>query len=576
MATLTSNASCNPSTISVKGKNTTTGTISWSTPSIPSGAIINSCTLTGKSSSFTTGNKGATLEINGTSVSSNSSFTIDLGTNTSTTSVNVSFAGGHNQTNTSVTLSNLVYTVDYTVPVYYTVKFVDWDGTVLSEQSILEGNSATAPSNPTREGYKFVGWNTSYTNVKSDLTITAQYEVLLYYTVKFVDWDGTVLSEQTVLEGTDAILPSDPVREGHRFLGWDKSHTNVLSNLTITAQYKEIIPSLFPAFTSEGWTLYAEAICTKMEDDSYGFTTESTAGWIGYYIQVPDSWHGNAIKINVESITDNASLVVQRADNYEEICVINSSNKEGIAEIVAGVQYTIFLRTNYLQSGEVLVTGVEASYAYELAHADSVELSVNTLEMLSGKTSTIKCTVTPSNVAYNLVWSVDNSSIVSFGYNGLYCNLLALNVGDCTLTVTDTVSGLSASCAITVLENTGANANVFPPFNAPNSWYLDLSCTLLDMQAYDCSFNAPTTWCGMSISIPNSWYGNTIELKCESISDNAGLYIQEADTWVELGILNSTNKTIQIEFPKKGTYSDIKPVWAILISTSSLPVFRAR
>ena len=239
MASLTSNASCSPSTISVSGKKTSTGTISWSTPSIPNGATINSCTLTGKASSFTTGNKGATLTINGTSVSSGSSFTINFGTNTSTTSVTASFAGGHNQTNTSVTLSNLVYTVDYTAAaVTYTVTFVDWDGTVLKTQTVTSGNSATAPSNPSRTGYEFTGWDKTFSNVTGNLTVTAQY-IILKCTVTFVDWDESVIKTQSVSYGGAAIAPGSPSREGYDFIGWDKDFTNVINDLIVTAQYSE-------------------------------------------------------------------------------------------------------------------------------------------------------------------------------------------------------------------------------------------------------------------------------------------------------------------------------------------------
>lgn len=240
MATITSSASCSPSSISVSGTSTSTGTISWSKPTVPSGATINSCTLTGKTSSFTTGGKGATLTINGTNVSSNSSFTINLGTNNSTTSVTASFKGGHKQTNTSVTLSNLVYTVDYTVNAvtYYTVTFVDYDGTVLKTETVAGGNSATAPSNPSRTGYQFTGWDKSFTNINSDLTVTAQYSILTF-TVTFKDWDGSTIKTQTVNYGGDALAPTGMSREGYTFKGWDKTFNNVTSNLTINAIYEE-------------------------------------------------------------------------------------------------------------------------------------------------------------------------------------------------------------------------------------------------------------------------------------------------------------------------------------------------
>ena len=58
---------------------------------------------------------------------------------------------------------------------YYTVTFKDWDGTVLKTETVANGSSATPPSTPVRDGYKFTGWSTSYTHVTSNLVVTAQY-----------------------------------------------------------------------------------------------------------------------------------------------------------------------------------------------------------------------------------------------------------------------------------------------------------------------------------------------------------------------------------------------------------------
>lgn len=58
----------------------------------------------------------------------------------------------------------------------YTVRFRDWDGTILKQQTVQEGTAATPPSNPVREGYTFTGWlPTTYTDVLEDLDIYAQY-----------------------------------------------------------------------------------------------------------------------------------------------------------------------------------------------------------------------------------------------------------------------------------------------------------------------------------------------------------------------------------------------------------------
>ena len=128
-----------------------------------------------------------------------------------------------------------------------TVTFVDWDNTVLSTQTIPYGGSATKPSNPSRSGYTFTGWSGSYTNVTDDVTITATYTKnsttpsvpATKYTVKFVDYDGTVLKEVDVYSGYSASPPDTPTRYGYTFDGWSGSYTGVTSDRTITATYSK-------------------------------------------------------------------------------------------------------------------------------------------------------------------------------------------------------------------------------------------------------------------------------------------------------------------------------------------------
>ena len=239
MSIITSNASCNPSSISVTGKKNGSGTISWSLPTVPTSGTINSCKLTGTCTISDSSGKPATVKVNGTSVSSGVAFTINLGTGNTTTSVAVTATGPHKNTKSTITFSNLVYTVDYETNVTYTVTFKDWDGTVLNTQTVKEGSGATAPNNPTRDGYDFTGWDVSFSNITSNLTVTAQYSIKTYI-VTFKDHDGTTLKTQTVTHGNAAIAPSDPTRDGYDFTGWDKSFNNIISNLTVTAQYTQI------------------------------------------------------------------------------------------------------------------------------------------------------------------------------------------------------------------------------------------------------------------------------------------------------------------------------------------------
>lgn len=60
-------------------------------------------------------------------------------------------------------------------PATYTVTFRDWDGTILKIQTVVSGGSATAPPAPTRDGYIFIGWDKSFSVVMTDLTVNAMY-----------------------------------------------------------------------------------------------------------------------------------------------------------------------------------------------------------------------------------------------------------------------------------------------------------------------------------------------------------------------------------------------------------------
>ncbi len=128
----------------------------------------------------------------------------------------------------------------------YTVTFKDWNGTVLKTQdNVASGTAATAPTDPTRDGYTFNGWDVAFDNVTSDLTVTATYTQNTVptgeHTVTFYDYDGvTILATRAnVADGGNAALPTNPTKTGATFLGWKGTYTNVTKDESVIAVYSD-------------------------------------------------------------------------------------------------------------------------------------------------------------------------------------------------------------------------------------------------------------------------------------------------------------------------------------------------
>lgn len=114
MATLTSTP--NDTTLKFSYfSSSASGNITWSLPDIPEGSTINSCILTGTA---TASNSNITsIKINNQDVSVNTSgtsFSIDLGTDTTITSVSTSATKSKYGSSYNVKFTNMTYTIDVT------------------------------------------------------------------------------------------------------------------------------------------------------------------------------------------------------------------------------------------------------------------------------------------------------------------------------------------------------------------------------------------------------------------------------------------------------------------------------
>ena len=144
--------------------------------------------------------------------------------------------------------SNLTLKASWKVNTY-TVTWKNDDGTVLKTEKVNYGAMPTYGGIPTKSAdaqytYCFTGWTPEVAPVMGDVTYSAVYTTQLRsYTVKWVNWDGTTLREDTVPYGTvPAYGAADPTRAAdakntYAFSGWDKEITAVTGNVTYTAQF---------------------------------------------------------------------------------------------------------------------------------------------------------------------------------------------------------------------------------------------------------------------------------------------------------------------------------------------------
>lgn len=123
----------------------------------------------------------------------------------------------------------------------YSVKFFNWDGTILSEQTVSEGKTATLPENPEREGYDFIGWDNSIANIKEDVEINPIFE-RKQFTVTFIDWKNKAFVQQKFGYGDVLTPPDNSSVEGYNFDGWDKIIDGtfvVTKDMVVTAEYSK-------------------------------------------------------------------------------------------------------------------------------------------------------------------------------------------------------------------------------------------------------------------------------------------------------------------------------------------------
>lgn len=342
-------------------------------------------------------------------------------------------------------------------PVSYSIYFTD-ETENYATQTVLEGNTATKPTDPTREGYTFAGWYLDgvlfdfSTEITSDTVLVAKWEakeVTPSYTVTFMN-GSTVSETKTVEEGSVVAKPTNPTKEGYTFVGWyldgtafDFS-TKITSDTILTAEWKEVekTPTYKVTFvngsnvyktetieegsvvteptdpTKEGYTF----VGWYQDDTAFNFSTKITSDTV-----LVAEWKYTTAIVNnqgelEDAIANQEITTIKIGQNFEvdksivisrELVIDGQDNtitKSGTPSYVSGGDNYIFKIYPVVAGSEVIVKNIALTNSMGAiivgpntkATVDHVDLTGNVwggIEV-SGKTSLVATNLTMTDEAY--------------------------------------------------------------------------------------------------------------------------------------------------------------------------------
>lgn len=211
--------------------------------------------------------------------------------------VNVSLPDGSGNTIVKKTIN--IYTAKE-----FLVTFKDWNDTVLKTENVFEGDSAIPPTDPTRKGYSFIGWDKPLVNILADTTFKAQYTQNEY--IVSYDTGGASpsnLPNKTVSWDEGNLLPSASLSKNHYiFSNWYVQGLQlVISNAT---KYSDLV-----------------------DDDSImGVTLRAKWTPISYTLSFDANGGNGPTKENITFNVENNTINVGSHQFYKEGCTFAGWN----------------------------------------------------------------------------------------------------------------------------------------------------------------------------------------------------------------------------------------------------------
>ena len=130
----------------------------------------------------------------------------------------------------------------------YTHVFVNENGEEIKSVSAKYGDIIEYPEAPKKEAdaqfsYEFKEWKIKGQPINDVTTYVPVYtKTVNQYTYRFLGENDEVLKEETVDYGTMPVAPSNPQKDGYKFIGWDKDIDKVVCDVEYKAVFEEVLP----------------------------------------------------------------------------------------------------------------------------------------------------------------------------------------------------------------------------------------------------------------------------------------------------------------------------------------------
>ena len=205
----------------------------------------------------------------------------------------------------------------------YTITFDTDGGSEVAAITQDYATAITAPANPTKMGYVFLGWDKLIpeTMPAEDMTIKAQW-LISQFTITFDTDGGTAVAPITQNYATAITAPAAPTKTGYTFAGWQPVLPEIMpaENTTVKAQWT--INQYTITFDTDGGSEvaaitqdYATAITAPANPTKTGYTFD------GWDQEIPETMPAGDMTIKATWIINQYTITFD-TDGGSEVAAI--------------------------------------------------------------------------------------------------------------------------------------------------------------------------------------------------------------------------------------------------------------